>query len=142
MMVVHRRTVAGGGALPSGSIARNGSSGVNRFEQGAARDGPGPDFFEAIFHSLASRRERGVEFVAGIAFGDSQNNRGAFDRALVEMACHDCPANTQPRTGARLMSLRATPSQRRPLVKGGRPFLFLGDFVWPVIFRKIMLLQC
>jgi hypothetical protein len=46
----------------------------------------------------ASRLERGVEFVAGIAFGDSQNNRGAFDRALVEMACHNCPANTQPRT--------------------------------------------
>ncbi len=27
-------------------------------------------------------------------------------------------------------------------VKGGRPFPFLDDFAWPVIFRKIMLLQC
>jgi hypothetical protein len=94
---------------PSGSTVRDRSSGVDRFEESPARVGPGPDFSEAVFHCLASRLERGVEFVAGVAFGDSQKNPGAFDRALVEMACHDCPANTQSRAGARLMSLEMSP---------------------------------
>jgi len=74
---------------------------------------PGPGFFETVSYCPARRLERVVEFVAGKAFGDSQNNRGAFNRALVEMACHDCPANTQSRAGARLMSLEMTPGQAR-----------------------------
>jgi hypothetical protein len=88
------------GAQVSGSIARNRSGRVDRFDQSAAGVGPGPGFFEAASDCAARRLERGVQFVAGVAFGDSLDNRGAFDRALVEMACHDCPANTQSRAGA------------------------------------------
>jgi hypothetical protein len=71
MMLVHRTIARRRGAPLSGSIAYNRSSGVERFDQSAAGVGPGARFFEAVFDCPARRPERGVEFVARIAFGDS-----------------------------------------------------------------------
>jgi hypothetical protein len=58
-------------AALSGSIARDRSSGVNRFHQSATCVGPGHGLFETVFHCPTRRLERGVKFVAGIASGDS-----------------------------------------------------------------------
>jgi hypothetical protein len=55
-----------------GSIARDRSGGVDRFYQGAARVGLGPGFLEAVSDCAARPLERVVEFVAGIALGDSR----------------------------------------------------------------------
>ena len=81
MMIVHRRTDRWRlAALLSGSIARNRAGGVDRFDQSAA--GRSPALASLRQYRPARRLERVVEFVAGIAFGNSQYNRGAFDRAL------------------------------------------------------------
>ncbi len=51
-------------------LAHDRASSVDRLDQCAAGVGPGAGFFEAVFDRAARRFERGVEFVAGIAFGD------------------------------------------------------------------------
>jgi hypothetical protein len=100
MMIVHRRTDRWQrAALLSGSIARNRAGGVDRFDQSAAGVGPGPGFFEAVSDCPARRLERVVEFVAGIAFGDSQYNRGAFDRALSKWRVMVVPRTLSLRRG-------------------------------------------
>ena len=73
-------------APPSGSIARDRASSVERIDETAAGADAGADFSEAEHDCPARRLERRVEFVAGIAVGDSENDRGALDRALVKMA--------------------------------------------------------
>jgi hypothetical protein len=116
------------GALLSGSIARQRSSGVDRFHQSATYVGPGPGFFEAVFHCPARRLERCVKFVAGIASCDSYDGRGAFECALVEMACHDYPrvlyyrgeAPQPPRPGDTYTSLRRDHPGPKT-TKDGRP---------------------
>ena len=78
----------------SRSISHDRASGVDRFDRRATGVGLCAGFLEAVFDCAACHIERGVEFFAGIAAGDFQDDRGAFDRPLVEMACHDCPRNT------------------------------------------------
>jgi hypothetical protein len=76
-------------ALPSGSVARNRSGGVDHFDQSSADVDLGAGFFQVEFDCAPRRLERRVEFVAGIAIGDFYDDRrGKFDRALVGMTRH------------------------------------------------------
>ena len=104
----------------SGSISHDRASGVDRFDQGATGGALCAGFLEAVFDCAACHIERGVKFFAGIAAGDFQDDRGAFDRPLVEMARPDCPHNSPsgrgweaPRPGVILRDIIDAPPRRR-----------------------------